>query len=64
MNGYEEWEQKRYEKVSEAYENLEVWLGFVEGANECAYTDSILKNVIDSLTKLYENNVYEEGGNN
>ncbi len=61
---YKQWKHERFEEVLQALNNLNVWVDFVDGANECAYTDSILKNVIDSLTKLYENNVYEEGDEN
>lgn len=46
---------KRTKTVKDCITTLEYWKAYVRDSNECAYTDSMLKWVIDNLTKLYEN---------
>ena len=57
---YEQWTKERELKVKKSINDLEFWLSFVEGANECAYTDSVLNSVINTLCDLFNNNVYED----
>ena len=57
---YEQWTKERELKVRKSINDLEFWLSFVESANECAYTDSVLNSAINTLLEVENRNVYED----